>query len=69
MTLDLESKWMFLVLQNLESDIRCILNAAIPNKQQNRAVDRMVTDRFFDVQHKIRTYVENLPDLKEKSGL
>ena len=35
------------LLTNLEDDIKIVIDASVPNKQQNRASQKMAADYFF----------------------
>lgn len=42
-------------INNLEDEIKTVIDASVPNKHQNRAAQKMASDRFFQT----RTYICN----------
>lgn len=43
------------ILNNLEDEIKIVLDASIPNKQQNRAAQKMSADYFFKARNEYMT--------------
>jgi hypothetical protein len=41
------------LLNNLEEDIKTVIDASVPNKAQNRAAQKMAADYFFRVRNDV----------------
>jgi hypothetical protein len=44
-------KWTIDLLNSLEDEIKIVIDAAVPNKQQNRATQKMASDYFWEARN------------------
>jgi hypothetical protein len=63
MALDLQ--YVHELLVSLEDNIKIVIDASVPNKQQNKASKKMAEDYFFETRNYIREYLDS-PDVKKK---
>lgn len=53
MTQSIDFEFCMTQMVNLEADIKTVVDASVPNKQQNRAAQKMVADYFWKARNRL----------------
>lgn len=56
--MNLNLTYVINILNNLEENIKTVVDASVPNKQQNKAAQKLAADHFWDARDNIAHFEE-----------